>query len=41
MATTDLVSKYYDFCDIVYENWKLASQTYYTNYVKPYIAQGS
>ena len=39
MTTTDIVSIYFDFCDIVYENWKLGNQTYYTTYVKPYMKQ--
>jgi len=33
----DIPQKYFDFCDIVYENWKLSSQTYYNTYIKPFI----
>jgi len=37
MVNTDIASKYFDFCDSVYENWKLASQSYYISYIKPYV----
>ena len=37
MTTKDIGEKYFDFCDMVYENWKLASESYYAAYVKPYV----
>lgn len=35
----DVINKYFDICDEVYDNWKLANQTYYTTYVKPFLKQ--
>jgi len=37
MVTKDISEQYFDFCDSVYENWKLASQSYYISYIKPYV----
>jgi len=34
---SDITEQYFDICDTVYDNWKLASQTYYSTYIKPFI----